>query len=101
MQKYQPRIHVVEVIPAEIKNENVPRCKTFVFDELQFIAVTAYQVSVEKHKENSEFYFQNQLITKLKIDSNPFAKGFRETNRTVKSGYSTKQFKDDFLFPGR
>ena len=49
MQKYQPRIHVVEFIPAEIKSENVPRCKTFVFDELQFIAVTAYQVSVEKH----------------------------------------------------
>ena len=47
MQKYQPRIHVVEFIPAEIKNENVPRCKTFVFDELQFIAVTAYQVSIK------------------------------------------------------
>ena len=49
MQKYQPRIHVVEFIPAEIKNENVPRCKTFVFDELQFIAVTAYQVSVKNN----------------------------------------------------
>ena len=36
------------------------------FPETVFIAVTAYQ---------------NQLITKLKIDSNPFAKGFRDSSR--------------------
>ncbi|CAD6194437.1 unnamed protein product [Caenorhabditis auriculariae] len=36
---------------------------TFVFPETQFMAVTAYQ---------------NQLITKLKIEKNPFAKGFRD-----------------------
>ena len=44
MQKYQPRIHVVEVVPADLRGDNLPKCKTFVFDELQFIAVTAYQV---------------------------------------------------------
>ena len=38
--------------------------KTFTFPETQFTAVTAYQ---------------NQLITRLKIESNPFAKGFRDT----------------------
>uniref|UniRef100_A0A1I7WXH3 T-box domain-containing protein n=1 Tax=Heterorhabditis bacteriophora TaxID=37862 RepID=A0A1I7WXH3_HETBA len=37
--------------------------RTFVFAETQFMAVTAYQ---------------NQLITKLKIEKNPFAKGFRD-----------------------
>ncbi|KAI6216486.1 hypothetical protein M3Y99_01819700 [Aphelenchoides fujianensis] len=37
--------------------------RTFHFAETQFMAVTAYQ---------------NQLITKLKIEKNPFAKGFRD-----------------------
>ncbi|TPP56803.1 T-box transcription factor TBX20 [Fasciola gigantica] len=40
--------------------------RTFEFPETVFIAVTAYQ---------------NQLITKLKIDCNPFAKGFRDSSR--------------------
>lgn len=40
--------------------------RTFEFPETVFTAVTAYQ---------------NQLITKLKIDSNPFAKGFRDSSR--------------------
>ena len=41
-------------------------CRTFVFPETVFTAVTAYQ---------------NQLITKMKIDKNPFAKGFRDSSR--------------------
>lgn len=40
--------------------------RTFVFPETVFTAVTAYQ---------------NQLITKMKIDKNPFAKGFRDSSR--------------------
>ena len=57
MHKYIPRIHVVEV-----NNENsIP--ETFMFNETKFIAVTAYQ---------------NTDVTQLKIDNNPFAKGFRE-----------------------
>ncbi|QQP57453.1 Tbox protein H15like, partial [Caligus rogercresseyi] len=39
---------------------------TWIYPETVFTAVTAYQ---------------NQLITKLKIDSNPFAKGFRDSSR--------------------
>ena len=46
--------------PASINDGPV---KTFVFEETQFTAVTAYQ---------------NQQITRLKIESNPFAKGFRD-----------------------
>uniref|UniRef100_A0A915JT51 T-box domain-containing protein n=1 Tax=Romanomermis culicivorax TaxID=13658 RepID=A0A915JT51_ROMCU len=73
MHKYQPRIHIVKMAPCRttinclnpfaLQKEEY---KTFLFQETQFTAVTAYQ---------------NQLITKLKIDSNPFAKGFRDSTR--------------------
>lgn len=71
MHRYQPRIHLVRLVPGQ----NIPTTpkelqevdhKTYVFPETVFTAVTAYQ---------------NQLITKLKIDSNPFAKGFRDSSR--------------------
>lgn len=58
MHKYIPRIHIA---PAD-DNKNI---KTFTFPETQFIAVTAYQ---------------NTDITQLKIDNNPFAKGFRDNS---------------------
>ncbi|CAF0858635.1 unnamed protein product [Brachionus calyciflorus] len=54
MHKYIPRLHIVEEGKA---------INTIVFDETTFMAVTSYQ---------------NDAITKLKIDNNPFAKGFRE-----------------------
>ncbi|ESO86062.1 hypothetical protein LOTGIDRAFT_129911, partial [Lottia gigantea] len=58
MHKYQPRLHVIEVgAPGEQK-----KLLTHSFTETQFIGVTAYQ---------------NTDITQLKIDHNPFAKGFR------------------------
>ncbi|XP_035216770.1 T-box transcription factor TBX20-like isoform X1 [Stegodyphus dumicola] len=70
MHRYQPRIHLVRKSgsttlssPAELENEEF---RTYIFPETVFTAVTAYQ---------------NQLITKLKIDSNPFAKGFRDSSR--------------------
>ncbi|VDK77702.1 unnamed protein product [Litomosoides sigmodontis] len=71
MHKYQPRVHVVrrprerpieQALTIDLHNEHY---KTFQFKETQFMAVTAYQ---------------NQLITKLKIEKNPFAKGFRDPN---------------------
>ncbi|XP_041778720.1 T-box protein H15 isoform X2 [Anopheles merus] len=71
MHRYQPRIHLARLGPGQ----NIPITpkelaevdhKTYVFPETIFTAVTAYQ---------------NQLITKLKIDSNPFAKGFRDSSR--------------------
>lgn len=63
MHKYQPRFHLVR---ADKIDENLTRriFRTYVFKETEFIAVTAYQ---------------NERVTKLKIDYNPFAKGFRET----------------------
>lgn len=63
MHKYQPRFHLVR---ADKIDENLTRrtFRTYVFTETEFIAVTAYQ---------------NERVTKLKIDHNPFAKGFRDT----------------------
>ncbi|ESO08589.1 hypothetical protein HELRODRAFT_98030 [Helobdella robusta] len=73
MHKYQPRIRLFRHkrdLNASISADNDRRddddVATFIFPETDFIAVTAYQ---------------NQLITKLKIDSNPFAKGFRDSSR--------------------
>ncbi|CAL9685787.1 unnamed protein product [Knipowitschia caucasica] len=62
MHKYQPRFHIVRA-NSILK---LPFCtfRTYIFPETEFIAVTAYQ---------------NEMITQLKIDNNPFAKGFRET----------------------
>ncbi|XP_039768371.1 T-box transcription factor TBX22 [Ornithorhynchus anatinus] len=70
MHKYKPRVHVIaqdrrfdcsqaQALPAQ-------GVKTFSFQETEFTTVTAYQ---------------NQQITKLKIDRNPFAKGFRDPGR--------------------
>ena len=62
MHKYQPRFHLVRA--SDIAQLPYATFRTYVFKETQFIAVTAYQ---------------NEKITQLKIDHNPFAKGFRET----------------------
>lgn len=67
MHKFQPRVYLVMRREGEhgpVTDIEKERFRTFVFPESQFTAVTAYQ---------------NQLITKLKIESNPFAKGFRDT----------------------
>ncbi|XP_061874705.1 eomesodermin-like isoform X2 [Colius striatus] len=64
LHKYQPRLHVTEVKEGEgEEGYPSPHTHTFAFPETQFIAVTAYQ---------------NADITQLKIDHNPFAKGFRD-----------------------
>ncbi|XP_070574669.1 T-box transcription factor TBX20-like isoform X2 [Ptychodera flava] len=68
MHRYQPRVHIIKKrdnssTVVSLQNEE---CRSFVFPQTMFTAVTAYQ---------------NQLITRLKIDSNPFAKGFRDSSR--------------------
>jgi hypothetical protein len=57
MHRYLPRVHIQD---ADNLDSSV---FTYTFMETEFIAVTAYQ---------------NTDITQLKIDNNPFAKGFRE-----------------------
>ncbi|XP_068918642.1 T-box transcription factor TBX22 isoform X1 [Petaurus breviceps papuanus] len=70
MHKYKPRIHVIvqdtRFDLAQIQSLPAEGVQTFSFPETEFTTVTAYQ---------------NQQITKLKIDRNPFAKGFRDPGR--------------------
>ncbi|XP_055741852.1 T-box transcription factor TBX18-like [Salvelinus fontinalis] len=71
MHKYQPRVHVIQKERGEELSpvRAVPQgdgTRTLSFPETAFTTVTAYQ---------------NQQITKLKIDRNPFAKGFRDSGR--------------------
>eukprot|EP00096_Caligus_rogercresseyi_P015721 TRINITY_DN818_c0_g2_i1.p1 TRINITY_DN818_c0_g2~~TRINITY_DN818_c0_g2_i1.p1 ORF type:complete len:427 (-),score=151.34 TRINITY_DN818_c0_g2_i1:291-1571(-) len=70
MHRFQPRVHLVS--RPSFMDQGPISCiereshHTWIYPETVFTAVTAYQ---------------NQLITKLKIDSNPFAKGFRDSSR--------------------
>ncbi|XP_076394123.1 T-box protein VegT isoform X2 [Megachile rotundata] len=68
MHKYIPRIWIIRCDDATRLSElyNYPS-SSFHFTETEFIAVTAYQ---------------NENITKLKINNNPFAKGFRESGQS-------------------
>ncbi|XP_077125329.1 T-box transcription factor TBX20 isoform X1 [Ranitomeya variabilis] len=89
MHKYQPRVHIIKKKDhtASLLNLKSEEFRTFIFQETVFTAVTAYQ---------------NQLITKLKIDSNPFAKGFRDSSRLtdIESEYLEASLMDqhDFFF---
>ncbi|XP_069068675.1 T-box transcription factor TBX22 [Pleurodeles waltl] len=70
MHKYKPRVHVIvqdsRFDLCQIPSLPAEGVKSFSFSETEFTTVTAYQ---------------NQQITKLKIDRNPFAKGFRDPGR--------------------
>lgn len=60
MFRYIPRIHLMDVTDPTCANRMHLSWK---FAETSFVAVTAYQ---------------NTEITQMKIDKNPFAKGFRD-----------------------
>ncbi|XP_060159933.1 T-box transcription factor TBX10 [Globicephala melas] len=64
--RYQLRFHVVFVDPRkDSQRYTQENFKSFIFTETQFTAATAYQ---------------NHRSTQLKLTSNPFAKGFRESD---------------------
>uniref|UniRef100_A0A8C9ZDX1 T-box domain-containing protein n=1 Tax=Sander lucioperca TaxID=283035 RepID=A0A8C9ZDX1_SANLU len=68
MHRYIPRLHVIPVPDGDILTPDQPvvmgpESMTFTFPQTEFMAVTTYQ---------------NFRITQLKINHNPFAKGFRE-----------------------
>ncbi|XP_074541561.1 uncharacterized protein mgab isoform X2 [Halichoeres trimaculatus] len=68
MQCYIPRIHVIPVPDGGVFHPDEPvvvgpESMTFTFPQTEFMTVTTYQ---------------NFRITQLKINHNPFAKGFRE-----------------------
>ncbi|XP_066149598.1 T-box transcription factor TBX2-like [Euwallacea fornicatus] len=84
MHKYQPRIIIAQTSDP-MALAWAP--STYVmFPETQFIAVTAYQ---------------NEKITQLKIDNNPFAKGFRQNGQAKckrkRLNVECKQDEDEFI----
>ncbi|ETE67744.1 MAX gene-associated protein, partial [Ophiophagus hannah] len=77
MHRYLPRLHLVPAEKAtEVIQLNGPDVRTFTFPQTEFFAVTAYQ---------------NIQITQLKIDYNPFAKGFREDGLSSRLQRDVKQ----------
>ncbi|XP_038054817.1 T-box transcription factor TBX2-like isoform X1 [Patiria miniata] len=84
MHKYQPRFHIVKA--NDILKLPWSHFRTFVFRETDFIAVTAYQ---------------NEKVTQLKIDNNPFAKGFRDqgTGKREKRKYPSASYDLDHRDP--
>ncbi|CAL8347304.1 unnamed protein product [Lota lota] len=67
MHRYHPRFHIIQADDMFSVRWSV--FQTFTFPETSFMAVTAYQ---------------NTKITKLKINHNPFAKGFRDEGTNAK-----------------
>ena len=66
MHKYMARVHVVKA--DDLVQLQFGVFHTFPYRVTSFIGVTAYQ---------------NDAITKLKIENNPFAKGFRENQSSI------------------
>lgn len=74
MRKYRPRIYIVPADDVAAAKQALSRhsataaspaaaeVMSFAFPETDFVAVTAYQ---------------NDVITQMKIDHNPFARGFQ------------------------
>nr|CAE45765.1 Tbx4/5 protein [Podocoryna carnea] len=85
MHKYQPRIHIVQADDNSAEALRKSTFTTHVFTETELIAVTAYQ---------------SPRITQLKIEDNPFAKGFRGACNTDYHGM--KRYHDqDLLYASK
>ncbi|CAJ1077414.1 MAX gene-associated protein [Xyrichtys novacula] len=74
LQRYIPRIHVIPVPEGDVFSPDKPvvmgpESMTFTFPQTEFMTVTTYQ---------------NFRITQLKINHNPFAKGFREDGNNTR-----------------
>ncbi|XP_060768618.1 T-box transcription factor TBX5b [Neoarius graeffei] len=84
MHKYQPRLHIVKADEKNSFGSSNTAFYTHSFPETIFIAVTSYQ---------------NHTITQLKIENNPFAKGFRGNDDIDIHRISCAQSKEFPLVP--
>ncbi|KAK2523034.1 Tbx5 [Columba guinea] len=100
MHKYQPRLHIVKADENNgFGSKNTAFC-THVFPETAFIAVTSYQ----NHKAvpwtcDEPVAFPPFQITQLKIENNPFAKGFRGSDDMELHRMSRMQSKEYPVVP--
>nr|NP_001027752.1 T-box transcription factor Ci-Tbx6b [Ciona intestinalis]BAD13501.1 T-box transcription factor Ci-Tbx6b [Ciona intestinalis] len=74
MHRYQPRIHIVRT--DDVNTLHLQPMSTFAFPQTVFVTVTAYQ---------------NHEVTKLKINNNPFARGFRSNGGKTKNMLAQNQ----------
>ncbi|NWI12880.1 TBX22 factor, partial [Crypturellus soui] len=94
MHKYRPRVHVIardgRPDGAPLRALPAAGVRTFSFGETEFTTVTAYQnQQVPRDPARRPPHPASRIpprycfpqITKLKIDRNPFAKGFRDPGR--------------------
>ena len=80
MHRYQPVVHITSLCPRH------PLAATFAFPQTVFTTVTAYQNQQVGRDNILKMILPScAQITKLKIASNPFAKGFRESTRHTPS----------------
>lgn len=99
MHRYRPSLHVIPVADGDDLGFDPklldlqllgPEVMTFTFPQTEFYAVTSYQ---------------NTRITQLKIDYNPFAKGFREDSGSPRLAKPRPEHpqagKGDIRSPGR
>ena len=63
MHKYRVQVHVIVGRDTNSMYGPLAKFNTYEFEEMDFIAVTAYQ---------------NPKVTELKVELNPFARGFRD-----------------------
>jgi len=86
MHKYQPRIHIVQADDSSPVALRKSTFSTHVFPETELMGVTAYQ---------------NPRITQLKIENNPFAKGFRGACNTDHYANMKRHVEQDFYYSSK
>ena len=84
MHKYQPRFHLVRA--TDIMQLPYSTFRTYVFKVIEMIqGLKITMVSFQECTFIAVTAYQNEKITQLKIDHNPFAKGFRDTGASKSS----------------
>uniref|UniRef100_H2ZQG4 T-box domain-containing protein n=1 Tax=Ciona savignyi TaxID=51511 RepID=H2ZQG4_CIOSA len=84
MHRYQPRLHIVRT--DDVSTLHLQPMSTFIFPQTMFVTVTAYQ---------------NHEVTKLKINNNPFARGFRSNGGKTRNMLAQNQCELQIVEPSQ